>query len=98
MLQTVYVIRKEKRIFQIGGSISFQVPGAGTYIIYIAKNGTVISQYKIYGRGQILNDIVVLPLNATTELVNNDYIEVFAQRYTGANGDIVVPNMTITIK
>ena len=89
---------KKKRIFQIGGSISFQVPAAGTYIIYIAKNGTAISQYKIYGRGQVTNDIVVLPLNATTELVNNDYIEVFAQRYTGSNGDIIVPNMTITIE
>lgn len=89
---------KKKRIFQIAGSISFQVPFAGTYIIYIAKNGTVISQYKIYGRGQATNDIVVLPLNASTELVNNDYIEVYAQRYTGSVGNIVVPNMTITIK
>lgn len=91
-------VGKKKRIFQITGSISFQVPGLGTHIIYIAKNGTVISQYKIYGRGQALNDIVVLPLNATTELVNNDYIEVFAQRYSGSLGDIVVPNMAITIK
>lgn len=92
---------KKKRIFQITGSISFQVPAAGTYIIYIAKNGTVISQYKIYGRGQALNDIVVLPLNASTEMVNNDYIEVYAQRFTGltgSGGSIVVPNMVITIK
>lgn len=89
---------KKKRIFQVAGSISFQVPGAGTYIIYIAKNGSVLSQYKIYGRGLAANDILVLPLNATTELATNDYIEVFAQRYTGANGDIIVPNMTITIK
>lgn len=91
-------VGKKKRIFQIGGSISFQVPFAGTYIIYIAKNGTVLSQYKIYGRGQATNDIIVLPLNATTELVSNDYIEVFAQRYSGTVGSIVVPNMTITIK
>ncbi|TDO73205.1 hypothetical protein EV143_106147 [Flavobacterium chryseum] len=89
---------KKKRIFQIAGSISFQVPGAGTYIIYIAKNGTVLSQYKIYGRGTAVNDIVVLPLNATVELATNDYVEVYAQRYTGSNGAIVVPNMTFTIK
>lgn len=89
---------KKKRIFQITGSISFQVPAAGTYIIYIAKNSTVISQYKIYGRGQAVNDIVVLPLNATTELVNNDFIEVYAQRFSGTTGNIVVPNMVITIK
>lgn len=92
-------VGKKKRIFQVGGSISFQVPAAGTYIIYIAKNGTALTQYKIYGRGQATNDIVVLPLNASVELTTNDYIEVFAQRYTGGtNNDIVVPNMTITIK
>ncbi|CAM3080701.1 hypothetical protein CHFL109739_16295 [Chryseobacterium flavum] len=89
---------KKKRIFQITGSVSFQVPASGTYIIYIAKNGTALSQYKIYGRGSAVNDIVVLPINGTTELSSNDYIEIFAQRYTGIIGDIVVPNMTITIK
>lgn len=91
-------VGKKKRIFLITGSISFQVPAAGTYIIYIYKNGTALSQYKIYGRGAAVNDIVVLPLNATAELATNDYIEVFAQRYTGSNGDIVVPNMTLTLK
>ncbi|WP_281234068.1 hypothetical protein [Flavobacterium gelatinilyticum] len=90
---------KKKRIFQITGSISFQVPAAGTYIIYLAKNGAVLSQYKIYGRGQAVNDIVVLPLNGAAELTNGDYIEVFAQRYTGSTtSGIVVPNMTITMK
>lgn len=89
---------KKKRIFQVAGSISFQVPAAGIYIIYIAKNGTILSQYKIYGRGTVAADIVVLPLNASVELTNNDYIEVFAQRYSGGNGDIITPNMAITIK
>lgn len=92
---------KKKRIFQINGSISFQVPSIGIYIIYIAKNGSVLSQYKIYGRTAAANDIIVLPLNATTELLTNDYIEVFAQRFSGStnnSGNIVVPNMTITIK
>lgn len=91
-------VGKNKRIFHITGSVSFQVPAAGTYIIYIAKNGTALSQTKIYGRGSATNDIVVVPINGTAELSTNDYIEIFAQRYTGANGDIVVPNMSITIK
>lgn len=91
-------VGKKKRVFQVAGSISFQVPAAGTYIIYIAKNGTVLSQYKIYGRGSATNDIVVVPLNATVELNTNDYVEVYAQRYSGSNGNIVVPNMTITLK
>lgn len=89
---------KKKRIFQVSGSVSFQVPAAGTYIIYIAKNGTPLTQYKVYGRGSAVNDIVVLPINGTTELNTNDYIEIFAQRYTGSTGDIVVPNMSIIIK
>lgn len=89
---------KKKRIFQIIGSVSFQVPTAGTYIIYIAKNGSVISQFKVYGRGSATNDIVVIPINGTTELLTNDYIEIFAQRFSGSTGDIIVPNMTITIK
>ncbi|MFZ0597869.1 MAG: hypothetical protein WAM46_12885 [Flavobacterium sp.] len=89
---------KKKRIFQLAGSISFQVPGVAIYIIYIAKNGTPLTQYKIYGRGGALNDIVVLPLNGTVELSSNDYIEIFAQRFSGATGDIVTPNMAITLK
>jgi len=90
---------KKKRIFQVAGSISFQVSAVGTYIIYIAKGGTVLSQYKIYGKGLAANDIVVLPLNASVELSNNEYIEVYAQRYTGGNNDaIIVPNMAITIR
>jgi hypothetical protein len=90
---------KKKRIFQVSGSISFQVPALGTYIIYIAKNGTALTQFKIYGRGLAVNDIVVLPLNASVELASNDYIEVFAQRFTaGITDAIIVPNMTITIK
>jgi hypothetical protein len=90
---------KKKRIFQVGGSISFQVAGIGTYIIYIAKNGTVITQYKVYGRGLAVNDIVVLPLNASVELSNNDYVEVYAQRYIGGPTDaIIVPNMTLILK
>jgi hypothetical protein len=90
---------KKKRIFQLAGSISFQVTNAGTYIIYVAKNGTPLTQYKIYGKGLQALDIVVLPLNASFELSNNDYIEVYAQRYTGGSADgIVTPNMTVTIK
>jgi hypothetical protein len=89
---------KKKRIFQIAGSVSFQVPFAGTYIIYIAKNGSLLGQYKVYGRGAASNDIVVLPINGTAELTSGDYIEIFAQRYTGNTGNIVVPNMTITLK
>ncbi|MBP4140786.1 hypothetical protein MW871_09855 [Flavobacterium sp. I-SCBP12n] len=89
---------KKKRIFQVSGSISIQVPGAATYIVYLAKNGTAVTQYKVYGRGQVANDILVLPMNANIELNNNDYIEVFIQRFTGVTGDPIVPNLTIIVR
>ena len=104
-------VGKKKRIFQISGSISFQVPAAGTYIVYIVKNATtnimnlpyssgtvVLTQNKVYGRGTTTSDIVVLPLNASTELKTNEYIEVYIQRYSGTNGTVLIPNMTLTIK
>ena len=91
---------KKKRFFQVTGSISFQVPAIGTYIIYIAKKGTPITEYKIYGRGAAANDIVVLPINALVELSNGDYVEVFVQRYasTGSTDSIITPNMTLVLK
>lgn len=89
---------KKKRIFQIAGSISVQVGGAATYIIYIAKNGVFQNEYKIYGKGLQANDIIVLPINGTIELANNDYVEIYAQRYTGNTNNIVVPNLTITLR
>ncbi|WP_396192291.1 hypothetical protein [Flavobacterium sp.] len=69
------------------------------YIIYIAKNGTVVSQNKIYGRGLATNDIIVLPLDAVVELSTNDFVEVYAQRFAGGTSDaIVTPNMTLIVK
>ena len=89
---------KKKRIFQVSGSISVQVPNAATYIVYIAKNSTAISQYKVYGRGQTNGDILVLPLNGNIELNNNDYVEVFLQRFTGSITDPIVANLTLIVK
>ncbi|MFV8376296.1 hypothetical protein [Flavobacterium sp. LB1P62] len=90
---------KKKRFFQLTGSVSFQVSNAGTYIIYIAKNGAPITQYKVYGKGLAANDILVLPLIASTELSTNDYLEVYVQRYSGGNNDyIVTPNLNIVVK
>ncbi|MFV8368445.1 hypothetical protein [Flavobacterium sp. LB2R40] len=91
---------KKKRFFQVTGSISFQVTNPGTYIIYIAKNTAVVTQYKIYGRGTVASDIVVLPLNALVELNTNDYVEVYAQRYSSTmlTDSMITPNMTLVIK
>lgn len=95
----VYLGRR-KRFFQVSGSISFQVSNPGTYIIYIAKNGSVLSQYKIYGRGLVVSDIVVLPLSALVEMSPNDFVEVYVQRFSSVNllDNIITPNMTLVVK
>ncbi|QZK91421.1 hypothetical protein K5V07_13320 [Flavobacterium sp. CHNK8] len=91
---------KKKRFFQVTGSISFQVTNPGTYIIYVALNGTPVSKYKIYGRGTVASDIVVLPLNALIEMNTNDYVEIYAQRFTSTltSDNMITPNMTLVIK
>ena len=91
---------KKKRLFQVTGSISFQVANTGIYIIYVAKNGTALTQFKVYGRGASNGDIVIAPINALIELSNTDYIEIFAQRFsTVNNGDsILTPNLTVIVK
>ena len=91
---------KKKRFFQVTGSISFQASNSGTYVIYIVKNDTIVSKYKIYGRSSVANDIIVLPLNALVELTTNDYVEVHAQRHTSTmiTDGIKTLNMTLILK
>lgn len=89
---------KKKRIFQVTGSISIQVPGAATYIVYISKNGTALSEYKVYGRGQVNADIIVLPIIGNVELSNGDYVDIRLQRFTGVTSNPIVPNLTIILR
>jgi len=91
---------KKKRIFQVSGSLTGQSNSTAVYAVTIAKNGTLLPQYRIYARlnGGVLNsDVIVIPINASVELANNEYIEIGVQRISGS-GDIAVPNMAITIK
>lgn len=92
---------KKKRIFQISGSVTSQSANTGVYVISIGKNGAPLAQYKIYARlnGGLLggNDVVVVPINGTVELSNNDYIEIWIQRSSGS-GDVTILNTAINIK
>ena len=92
---------KKKRIFQISGSVTSQSANTGVYVISIGKNGAPLAQYKIYARlnGGLLggNDVVVVPINGTVELSNNDYIEIWIQRTSGS-GDVTILNTAINIK
>lgn len=87
----------KSRYFTAIGSISFQssVAGAGVFIFYIAKNGTVINQSKVY-TGVNSSDIDAVSLVATVSLMTNDYIEVWVQRYSGA-GNVLTVSMNLVV-
>lgn len=89
------------RYFQVTGSVSFQTTvDNATYIFFIAKNGTVIEQIRVYGRGAsglfVAGGILALPIVGTVQLSNDDYIEVFAERYSGS-GNINTVSLNLTI-
>jgi hypothetical protein len=87
----------KKRYFRVNGSLSFQSSSnATTYIVYIAKNGTVVNQSKVYINSTTTNDILAIPIGTTLELSPNDFVEVFAERYSGS-GNMLTVSLNLSI-
>ncbi len=87
----------KKRFFRVSGSASFQASATGTiYIFFIAKNGVVINQSKVYLNSNSVNDILAPSIETSVELSTNDYIEVFAQRFSGS-GNILTVSLNAVI-
>lgn len=87
----------KKRFFKVSGSTSFQASASGTiYIFFIAKNGVVINQSKVYLNSNSINDILAPPIETIVELTTNDYIEVFAQRFSGT-GNILTVSLNLVV-
>ncbi|WP_339918975.1 hypothetical protein [uncultured Flavobacterium sp.] len=87
----------KKRYFTVRGSLSFQSSASTTtYIVYIAKNGTVVNQSKVYINSTTTNDILAIPIGTTLELSPTDYIEVFAERYSGS-GNMLTVSLNLSI-
>jgi len=79
------------RYFQVSASVSYQGTGSdNTIVLYIAKNGVVLTDTKVYGRPSSgflsTSGIVALPVVGTVQLKKDDFIEVWAERYDGAGG------------
>lgn len=90
------------RFFQLAASISFQAANDSfTAILYIAKNGIVIEQTKVYGRGSssifTASDILALPIIGSVELKRGDYIEVWAERYSGT-GNMETLSLNLNVR
>ena len=89
----------KKRIIKFAGSLSFVAESAGKtgiYIFYIAKNGTIIGQSKVYGYTGSVTDTSPVPLSGSIEMNTNDYLEVYADYYSGSAGKIKVTSLTLT--
>ncbi|MDP5199800.1 hypothetical protein [Flavobacterium sp. DG2-3] len=77
------------RYFQVSASVSFQVTNSDiTVILYIARNGVVLTDTKVYGKPSTgflsTAGILSLPVVGTVQLKTNDFIEVWAERYDGS--------------
>ncbi|UQB69252.1 hypothetical protein [Epilithonimonas zeae] len=89
------------RYFQVAGSVSYQGNSDLTIILYIAKNGVVITETKVYGRGTsglfTTSGILALPIIGTVQLKKDDYIEIWAERYEGS-GNMQTVSLNLTAR
>jgi hypothetical protein len=87
----------KKRFFRVSAFASFQASANGTvYIFYVAKNGTVINQSKVYVSSNSTSDILAVPFQTVVELAPNDFVEVYAQRFSGT-GNVLTVSMNLII-
>jgi len=89
------------RYFQVIASVSYQTLTDATMIIYIAKNGVVLTETKVYGRGSggLLSTapIIALPSVGTVQMKTDDYLEVWAERYAGS-ADMATVSLNLTAR
>jgi hypothetical protein len=87
----------KKRFFRVSAFASFQASANATvYIFYVAKNGTVINQSKVYVSSNSTSDILAVPFQTVVELSPNDFVEVYAQRFSGS-GNVLTVSMNLII-
>lgn len=98
----IYYRGTKTRYFQVTGSVSYQGTGSDlTLILYIARNGVVLTDTKVYGRPSTgflsTSGILALPIVGTVQLKTNEYIEIWAERYDGS-GNISTVSLNLTAK
>ena len=89
------------RYFQVAASVSYQTTADATMIFYIAKNGTVLTETKVYGRASsgllTTAGIVALPIIGSVQMKTGDYIEIWAERYDGS-GNLSTVSLNLTAR
>jgi len=82
---------KIKRSFSITAAISFQGDNSSNiFIFYIAKNGVVVENTKVYRQVGANYDIGAAAIAGTMDLSPGDYIEVWGERYSGSGTTLIV--------
>lgn len=86
---------RKTRFFGLKASISFQGSNNNAiFIFYFAKNGSVIEESRVYREIGSNNDIGAVAVIDTVELSPGDYIEVWAERYSGT-GDLLTASLNL---
>ena len=90
------------RYFQVSASLSYQGSAADmTLILYIAKNGVVIPETKVYGRPSVgffsSAGILAIPIIGTVQMKKDDYIEIWAERFDGT-GNMSTVSLNLTAR
>lgn len=87
----------KRRYFRTAATFSFRssVSVAGVFVFYLAKNGTIINQSKVYC-GVASNDVDAATILSTVEMSSNDYLEVWVSRYSGT-GDVLAVSMNLVV-
>lgn len=83
----------KKRFFTVNAALSFVGTNANDtkYIFFIKKNGTIsIGPSKTYAFTTNVNDIRSSPIQCVIEMNPGDYIEVFANRFSGTSDMLTV--------
>ncbi|NDP27478.1 MAG: hypothetical protein GZ087_08650 [Flavobacterium sp.] len=87
----------KRRYFRTAATFSFRssVSGVGVFVFYLAKNGVVIGQSKVYC-GVASSDVDAGTILSTVEMSTNDYLEVWLSRYSGT-GDVLAVSMNLVV-
>lgn len=91
------------RYFQVAGSVSLQGTSADlVVVIYIAKNGIVINESRTLGSGStgfLTNSggVLSLPIVGAVSMSTGDYIEIWAERYSGS-GNMSTVSLNLTAR
>lgn len=89
------------RYFQVAASVSFQGNTDLTIILYIARNGAVLTSTKVYGKGTTglfaSAGILALPIIGSVQLKKDEYIEIWAEKYEGT-GNMQTVSLNLTAR